>query len=194
MRRPALFLDRDGVINEYEPYVFRKEHFRFVDGIFELVAAAQQRGYLTFVITNQAGIGRGLYTEDDFWTLTRWMVGRFAERGCRIDGVYYCPTHPQHGIGNYRTDSEMRKPRPGMLLKAAREHTIDLPGSVLVGDRVSDIEAGIAAGVVSNFLLGAHEGVGDLACRVVGRLQDVIPYLNAVDSHAASEGEGRGER
>lgn len=191
MNRPALFLDRDGVINEYEPYVYRQEQFRFVNGIFELVSAAQQLGYLTVVVTNQAGIGRGLYTEEDFQTLMRWMLACFAERGCRIEGVYHCPTHPTHGIGDYRVDSEMRKPRPGMLLQAAKEHAIDLPRSVLVGDNVSDIEAGIAAGVGRNFLFGKHKRDGRLACCVVRRLHDIIPYLSVIDEHPFTKTQRR---
>jgi D-glycero-D-manno-heptose 1,7-bisphosphate phosphatase len=161
MKRPALFLDRDGVINEDLPYVHRVENFRFVDGIFALVLAAQQVGYRIVVVTNQAGIGRGLYTEDDFWTLTKWMIDQFAERGCRIDGVYFCPTHPEHGVGRYRVDSIFRKPGPGMLLQAADELNIDLAGSMLVGDKPSDVQAGLAAGVGTNILLttARHSGI-----------------------------------
>jgi D-glycero-D-manno-heptose 1,7-bisphosphate phosphatase len=152
MSRPALFLDRDGVINEYRPYVHRVEDFRFNDGIFDLVAAAGQAGYLTIVVTNQAGIGRGLYTEEDFWRLTDWMTARFAEHGCRIDRVSFCPTHPEHGIGPYRIDSEFRKPRPGMILQAARDLALDLGRSILVGDQPTDIQAGLAAGVGTTVL------------------------------------------
>jgi D-glycero-D-manno-heptose 1,7-bisphosphate phosphatase len=152
MDRPALFLDRDGVINEYRPYVHRIEDFRFIDGIFDLVAAAGRAGYLTIVVTNQAGIGRGLYTEDDFWRLTDWMMARFADHGCRIDRVSFCPSHPEHGIGHYRVDSEFRKPRPGMILQAVQDLGIDLSQSILIGDKPTDIEAGLAAGVGTTVL------------------------------------------
>lgn len=152
MDRPALFLDRDGVINEYRPYVHRIADFQFIDGIFDLVAAAGKAGYLTIVVTNQAGIGRGLYTEQDFWRLTDWMTARFADHGCRIDRVSFCPTHPQQGIGQYCVDSERRKPRPGMILEAAKDFAIDLGQSILIGDKASDIQAGLAAGVGTTVL------------------------------------------
>lgn len=177
MSRPALFLDRDGVINEDLPYVHRVEDFRFMDGIFALVQAAQQAGYLIVVVTNQAGIGRGFYTEDDFWTLTRWMVDQFAQQGCHIDGVYFCPTHPEHGLGEYRIESVFRKPGPGMLLRAAQELRIDLARSLLIGDKHSDIQAGMAAGVGVNLFLTQAPNTGLDGCIVVNSLRSAINHL-----------------
>jgi D-glycero-D-manno-heptose 1,7-bisphosphate phosphatase len=145
--RRALFLDRDGVINHDGGYTHRWEDFVFVDGIFELCREAHRRGYLLFVVTNQAGIGRGYYTEADFHALTERMCARFAEEGAPIARVYFDPTHPTHGIGDYRRESPMRKPNPGMLLLAAEEFGISLADSVLVGDKGSDIRAGMAAGI-----------------------------------------------
>jgi D-glycero-D-manno-heptose 1,7-bisphosphate phosphatase len=150
--RPALFLDRDGVVNVDHDYVYRPEDFEFIEGIFNLSRAAQRQGYLLIVITNQAGIGRGYYSEADFEALTAWMIERFNEEGVGIDGVYHCPFHPEHGIGPYKADVPCRKPNPGMILQAATEHGIDLAHSVLVGDKVTDIEAGLAAGVGRRFL------------------------------------------
>lgn len=145
--RKALFLDRDGVINVDRHYVHCVENFEFLPGIFELCAAAAERGYLIVVVTNQAGIGRGLYTEADFERLTAWMVDAFHQRGIEIARVYHCPYHPTAGIGEYRRESFDRKPHPGMLLKARDELTLDLSKSVLIGDKGSDIDAGRAAGV-----------------------------------------------
>lgn len=150
--RAALFLDRDGVINIDHAYVYRPEEFEFIDGIFELCRAAQAMGYLLIVITNQAGIGRGYYTENDFHRLTEWMCGQFKHENITIDGVYFCPYHPEHGVGEFKIDSPLRKPAPGMLLQAAREHDIDFEKSVLIGDKESDIQAGEAAGVRLNIL------------------------------------------
>lgn len=150
--RSALFLDRDGVVNVDHGYVCRPEEFEFIDGIFDLCRAAQRQGYLIIVITNQAGIGRGYYSEADFIALTDWMVERFAGEAISIDGVYFCPFHPEHGIGRYKADAACRKPNPGMILQAAEEHRIDLANSVLVGDKPSDIAAGVAAGVGRRFL------------------------------------------
>ena len=156
--RAALFLDRDGVINVDRGYVHKKEDVEFIDGIFELVAAAVRAGYPVIVVTNQSGIGRGLYGEEAFHALMGWMGGEFSSRGGRLDAVYFCPFHPEHGQGIYKRDSPERKPAPGMLLRAAVEHGLDLAGSILVGDSVSDVQAGEAAGIGRIFLLEAASG------------------------------------
>lgn len=145
--RRALFLDRDGVINHDAGYTHRWEDFVFVDGIFDLCREAHRRNYLLFVVTNQAGIGRGYYTEADFHELTKFMCARFVEEGAPITRVYFDPTHPTHGIGDYRRESPMRKPNPGMLLLAAEEYGVSLADSVLIGDNGSDIRAGVSAGI-----------------------------------------------
>lgn len=151
--RAALFLDRDGVINYDTGYTHRIEDFRFKDGIFELCARAQALGYALVVVTNQAGIGRGYYSEADFQKLTAWMLERFAEQGIHFASVEYCPDHPTHGIGPYRRENLRRKPGPGMLLDAAAEHGLDLARSAMIGDRASDMEAAFAAGVPRRILL-----------------------------------------
>jgi D-glycero-D-manno-heptose 1,7-bisphosphate phosphatase len=151
--RPALFLDRDGVINVDHGYVHRVNHFEFLPGIFDLVRSAKALGWACVVVTNQAGIARGYYSEEDFAALTGWMLQRFAEQGAPLDAVYHCPTHPDASIEHYRSDSTMRKPGPGMLLLARDELALDLPRSVLVGDKASDILAGQSAGVGLNLLL-----------------------------------------
>lgn len=146
----ALFLDRDGVINIEKNYVHRIEDFEFVDGIFELCTVAEELGFKLFVITNQAGIGRGYYSETDFEELTNWMLGQFSERGVHIEHVYHCPYHPAAGIEKYRKESFDRKPNPGMILRATDEYNLDLSESVLIGDKDSDIEAGRKAGIEFN--------------------------------------------
>jgi len=155
----ALFLDRDGVVNTEQGYVHSPEHFHFREGIFELCRAAQTLGYLLLVVTNQAGIARGYYTEAEFLELTEWMIHKFAEQQIQIARVYYCPYHPVHGRGRYKYDSPDRKPKPGMLLRAQAEFNLDLSSSVLIGDQLSDIDAAQAAGVGTKILLrsGAAE-------------------------------------
>ena len=113
--RAALFLDRDGVINVEKHYVHRIADFDFMDGIFALCRAASARGMAIVVVTNQAGIGRGYYSEQQFHALSGWMCERFAAEGVTVDKVYFCPHHPQHGIGAYRAESFDRKPQPGMM-------------------------------------------------------------------------------
>lgn len=171
---PALFLDRDGVINVDHAYVHRREDFEFIDGIFDLARHACGAGYRLFVVTNQAGIARGYYTEADFHRLTAWMCERFVAENAPIDKVYHCPYHPEHGIGRYKLDSPLRKPRPGMILLAAEEFGVDLARSVLVGDMATDIQAGQAAGVGVNLLFRPDDVS---APGHVARLTDVVPYL-----------------
>lgn len=151
----ALLLDRDGVINKEKGYVHDRTNFEFIDGIFELGVIAKKHGYKIVVITNQAGIARGFYSEADFLKLTEWMLQQFEAEGISIDKVYYSPFHPTAGIGRYKKDHASRKPRPGMILRAKHELRLDLSNSILVGDKVSDIEAGIAAGVGCNILLAS---------------------------------------
>ena len=112
------------------------------------------------VITNQAGIGRGYYTEKDYYSLTEWMLARFVERDVYISKVYHCPYHPVHGIGIYKKDSFWRKPNPGMILQARDELGLDLRASVLIGDKESDVEAGLRAGVGANVLLRSDRSLG----------------------------------
>lgn len=144
---PGLFLDRDGVINVEKNYVYRISDFEFLPGIFDFCATARKLGFRLTVITNQAGIGRGYYTEADFQTLTEWMLRQFAARGILVERVYHCPYHPTAGIGAYRQESFDRKPNPGMINRAKNELGLDLAQSVLIGDKDSDIRAGRAAGV-----------------------------------------------
>jgi len=173
---PALFLDRDGVVNYDHGYVHRKEDFIFIDGIFDLVRAAKAAGYLCIIATNQSGIGRGLYTESDFNTLMEWVAAQFMQYGGKIDAVYFCPNHPEHGRGKYRKKCQFRKPAPGMLLRAADEWRVDLPRSILVGDRLSDIEAGTKAGVGRNVLF-SRTGATSNAIEVVRDLAELVPYF-----------------
>jgi D-glycero-D-manno-heptose 1,7-bisphosphate phosphatase len=152
--RRAAFLDRDGVINVDHGYVARQEDFQFVAGALEAASRIAAAGLALVVVTNQSGIGRGLYTEDDFERLTAWMRSRFADAGAPLAGVYYCPHHPTEAHGEYRRDCTCRKPGPGMLLQAQRELGIALQASVMFGDKRSDLQAAAAAGVPIRVLLG----------------------------------------
>jgi D-glycero-D-manno-heptose 1,7-bisphosphate phosphatase len=157
MPKKALFLDRDGIINVDFGYVYQKEKFVFIDGIFDLVELAQQKDYRVIVVTNQSGIGRGYYTENQFLNLMSWVNEEFLKHRGRIDHVYFCPFHPEKGIGHYRQDSFDRKPNPGMLLKAQKDFDLLLPDSLFVGDNLSDLQAGIAANIGHFFLLNNQD-------------------------------------
>jgi D-glycero-D-manno-heptose 1,7-bisphosphate phosphatase len=176
MKTPALFLDRDGVINVDHGYVHTPDKFDFLPSIFELVAAAKQAGYLVVVVTNQAGIGRGYYNEAHFLMLTDWMKARFVENGGQIDAVYFSPYHPEHGVGQYLRDSDCRKPAPGMLLQGERDLNIDLQRSILIGDKFSDMAAGRAAGVGTLLYLSTEAADDD--CVAIACLSDALPYLS----------------
>ncbi len=146
--RKALFLDRDGTINVEKNYVWRVEDFTFREGIFELAGNYFRRGYLIFVITNQAGIARGYYTEEDYNVLTKWMVQQFKDRGITITKVYHCPHHP-----DFTGACGCRKPHPGMILAAIREYGLDPSRCILIGDKPWDVEAGRRAGIGTNLLV-----------------------------------------
>src|SRR5262249_61531286 len=126
----VLFVGRDGVINVDHGYVHRPEQFEFVPGIFALARFwAGELGRPIVVVTNQSGIGRGLFDETAYAELTRWMCDRFAAEGAAIARVYHCPYHPEHGLGAYRRDHPWRKPNPGMILQAAADLGPDLAAS-----------------------------------------------------------------
>lgn len=175
MLKRGLFLDRDGVINVDYAYVFQKEKFRFIEGIFDLVAKANKLDYEVIVITNQAGIGRGFYTEEDFHCLSEWMCEQFEKNGARIDGIYFCPDHPEYGLGKYKKESFFRKPAPGMILKAAEDFKIDLKNSILVGDKISDCEAGKNAEIEKLFLFNSKENFESAV--KINHLSEVISHL-----------------
>lgn len=143
----AAFIDRDGVINEERGYVHKVGDFSFLPGAIEGLRRLQDEGYILVIVTNQAGIARGYYSEEDFHTLTSYMLSELKNHGVHITATYYCPHHPNAGLGHYKQQCDCRKPRPGMILCATAEHNIDLSKSVLIGDKLSDIEAGRLAGV-----------------------------------------------
>jgi D-glycero-D-manno-heptose 1,7-bisphosphate phosphatase len=160
MSKRALFLDRDGVVNEEVGYLHRVDEVRFVDGIFSLCRTAMSLGYRLIVVTNQAGIARGYYSEEDFHALMEWMREALRAEGVELDAVYYCPFHPRDGVGRYKCEHEDRKPGTGMLRKGAVEFGVSLGESVMVGDRCSDVEAANAAGLRQAFLISGTEVAG----------------------------------
>lgn len=159
MSRPALFLDRDGVLNVDHGYVSRAADFEPVDGVFTALRSAAARGYALIVVTNQSGICRGYFTQGDYDALEAHMRKLFAAQGIELTAIYHCPHHPDAGC-------DCRKPRPGMILRAAREHGIDLARSVMIGDKPSDAEAARAAGVGRIELVTPDRAVGDIVARL----------------------------
>ena len=170
LRRPALFLDRDGVINVDRGWVGTRERFEFVPGALEAIAAASEAGFHVFVATNQSGIARGFYDETQFANLTAWMEDTIRAAGGTIDDLRHCPYHEEASVAAYRRASDWRKPEPGMLLDLLARWDVDPSHSLLVGDQPSDLAAASAAGISGHLFRG-----GDLAAFVRPLLRATRP-------------------
>lgn len=171
MKNRALFLDRDGIINEDVRYPHLPEHITFCKGIFDLCKKAIEKKYLLIVVTNQAGVAKGYFTEDDVKRLHEWMKQKFFEKGIEITAFYYCPYHEKGTVAGYSIASNDRKPRPGMFLKAAKEYAIDFTQSLMVGDKTSDrIEIPELHSVIvkSGYTTTGYD---------VASLEEVLPFL-----------------
>lgn len=155
-RRPALFLDRDGVINADTGYPWRAADIIWTEGVFEALALARQRGFQIFVVTNQSGVARGLYREEDVRALHAWMAERLAAAGATVDDWRYCPYHPEASVAAYRMGHPWRKPSPGMILDLLQQWPIDRGGSLLIGDQETDMAAAQAAGIKAYLFKGGN--------------------------------------
>ena len=173
----ALFLDRDGVINEEVNYAHRPDQIVFVEGIFDLCRAAQNLGYFLIVVTNQAGIGRGYYTEAQFHHLTQWIDHHFKDRGILLHETYFCPDHPDHGLGPYKKESFDRKPHPGMLMKGIEKYGLSPAVSLMIGDRETDMQAARAACIGTKLLLCPEKPQQTDADFWITGLHQVMDYL-----------------
>jgi D-glycero-D-manno-heptose 1,7-bisphosphate phosphatase len=162
MTRPAIFMDRDGTICEEVGYVNHLSRSRLLPHSLEAIRAVNRLGFLAIVATNQSGVARGLFTEDLVRAVHVQLRGWVEAGGGRLDALYFCPHHPREGAPPYRIECDCRKPRPGMLVRAAREHDIDLGRSWMIGDSLVDLEAGAAAGArVVHVLTGYGIGLRD---------------------------------
>jgi D,D-heptose 1,7-bisphosphate phosphatase len=158
LRRRALFLDRDGVINVDHGWVGTRERFEFMPGALAVIRAASDAGWHVFVVTNQSGIARGLYDEAQFAELTGWMIDTIRTQGGTIDDLRFCPTHPEAPLAAYRRENDWRKPGPGMLRDLLERWQLDPARCLLIGDQESDLAAASAAGVPAHLFPG-----GDLS-------------------------------
>ncbi len=153
--KKAVFLDRDGTINTEKEYLYRIEEFEFINGATDAICLLNRSGHLVIVVTNQSGVARGYYDEQDVIKLHQHIDKLLANAGARVDAWYYCPHHPQ-GRGRYAKQCTCRKPLPGMLFNAAEELAVDLSSSWMVGDKIADVEAGMAAGCRSVLVLTGY--------------------------------------
>lgn len=163
--RKAAFLDRDGVINLDRAYVHRWDEFEFVPGAIDAMRRLKEAGYALVVVTNQSGIARGYYTDEQYQALTAAMREALADAGAAVEAVYHCPHHPKGSVAELAIDCDCRKPAPGMILRAAKELNLSLSDSILVGDKPSDIEAARTAGVGKAYIVQSDnaESTRDLA-------------------------------
>lgn len=171
----AVFLDRDGVINVDRGYLHRVEDFELVPGAIEAMQEICRRGMKIVIVTNQSGIGRGYYSEEDYQAVSRFMLSLLAKNKIEVAAVYHCPHTPDDGC-------QCRKPQPGMILRGIGEFAIDPGKSWLVGDKTSDIAAARAAGIHRTVLVRSGQPVDPVAAKalyVVDSIRDMIPLLNS---------------
>ena len=155
-RMAVAFLDRDGVINKDVGYAHRVNDFEFIDGVIDALTLLQRHGYALMIMTNQSGIGRGYYTEQQYQQLTRWYCDRLSEASIDVKDVFHCPHAPDDGCG-------CRKPLAGLFSQAAKKYSIDFSRSLMVGDKLSDMQAGHRAGVRWNYLLAPEQHLSSLS-------------------------------
>ncbi|MCL4432027.1 MAG: D-glycero-beta-D-manno-heptose 1,7-bisphosphate 7-phosphatase [Epsilonproteobacteria bacterium] len=164
----ALFLDRDGVVNVEKNYLYKIEDFELIDGIVEVCKHYETLGYLIIIVTNQSGISRGYYTQEDFNRLSQWMIEHFKSLGVTITHIYHCPHH--ESIDGH---CDCRKPQPGMFLEAQKDFDLDMARSIMIGDNERDIQAAIRAGVATNILLSL-EAFESNANKIVRSLKELL--------------------
>jgi D-glycero-D-manno-heptose 1,7-bisphosphate phosphatase len=155
-KRRAVFLDRDGTINVEKDYLHKIEDFEFIPGAPEAIKQLKDAGFLVIVVSNQSGVARGFFSEEDVYKLHQYLQLELRVYGTSIDAFYFCPHHPEKGLRAYKIECDCRKGSPGMLLQAAREYDIDLQKSFMVGDKLADIEAGERAGCKSILVLTGY--------------------------------------
>jgi D-glycero-D-manno-heptose 1,7-bisphosphate phosphatase len=173
MRQRAIFLDRDGVINKDKNYLYRKEDFEFIDGVFEACQYFQKLGYQLIVVTNQSGIARGYYQKQDFHKLNQWMIEQFSDEGIKILDVFFCPHGPE-------STCNCRKPKPGMLLEAKIKYNIDMGSSWIIGDKEADVSAANASGISNTILVKTGHDIDEANSRAEFILKSIKDSIGII--------------
>ena len=154
--KPAIFFDRDGVLNQDFGYIYKPNDFKWIDGAIEAIKYMMSKDYLIIVVTNQSGIARGYFSENDLENLHNWMNKELLENEARIDKFYYCPHHPEGVLKDYSITCSCRKPKPGMLIQALKEWPILISESIMIGDKDSDIQAAKAVNIKGYLFEGGN--------------------------------------
>ncbi|MGL5349153.1 MAG: D-glycero-beta-D-manno-heptose 1,7-bisphosphate 7-phosphatase [Cetobacterium sp.] len=154
--RKVIFLDRDGTINVEKSYLHKWEDFEFEKNVIDGLKELKKMGYEFIVVTNQSGIARGYYSEDDLKALNNEMVKELKKHDIDILECYYCPHHPEKGLDQYKKNCDCRKPNPGMLLEGIKKYNVDIENSFMIGDKKTDLEAGKKAGLKSILILTGY--------------------------------------
>jgi D-glycero-D-manno-heptose 1,7-bisphosphate phosphatase len=169
----VIFLDRDGVINQEVGYLYKSKDFKFIDGIFEACKHFQSLGYKLIVVTNQSGIARGYYQEEDFHTLTKWMLVQFNNQDVDILDVFFCPHGP-------KSICKCRKPQPGMLLEARDKYGINMKDSWIIGDKEADIDAANTAGIHNAILVKSGHSVDEINTKAKFILESIKESIQII--------------
>jgi D-glycero-D-manno-heptose 1,7-bisphosphate phosphatase len=175
VKRPAIFLDRDGTLIEDVGYPHRPEDLRLLPGVMPALRRLQELGFVLVVVTNQSGIARGYFSEEQMHTFHALLREQLEAGGVHIEAIYHCPFHPEASVAKYRRDSPLRKPKPGMLRLAAEEHCLDLAASYAIGDKKSDVLAGQAATCRTILVQTGNAGAGE--AELVAQPDFVAPDL-----------------
>lgn len=174
MKRKIAFLDRDGTINVDKGYLYRIEDFEFLTGVVNALKFLTGSGYLIVICSNQSGIARGYYTEDDYYKLNHWMLEQLSIEGIKIAGTYYCPHLPDAPLAEYRVDCECRKPKIGLFKQAIeildQRYQLDLVGSVAIGDKLRDLSICTEIGC-AGYLIGHNESTN-----IISNIQDHVNF------------------
>ena len=169
----VVFLDRDGVINEEVGYLHKIKDFKFINGVMDSCNYFLSLGYQIIVVTNQSGIGRGLYKEEDFHIVNEWMLDNFRQEGIRIPDVFFCPHGPDD-------DCECRKPKPGLFINAKEKHDIDMNKSWMIGDKEADIQAANNAGINQTILVRSGHIINEDATKSKYIIDSIIDIVDVI--------------
>jgi len=175
MSKKAVFIDRDGVTNKEVGYLHKIKDFKFIDGVFDACLYLQNLGYHLIIVTNQSGISRGYYSENDFHVVNNWMLEQFSHQDIKFLDVFFCPHGPE-------STCNCRKPQPGMFIQANDKHDIDMNNSWMVGDKEADIQAANAAGINNTIIVKSGHTINERNSNATYIIDSIAQVKEVIDS------------